>query len=335
MATKKKLKLDIDDWDSYVMVETSKNGTIYTTAGLQTCKDPKRMLALELNHELSGEVLYVRSQNIPCDVYLRCDDGTIFSAHKNVLSSISLYFNAMFQANMIEKSQAIIDIRAVTSEALKCLIDFAYSPNLLVSFSYVYDLLIASNMLCVEQVEHQCVDFLGHNLDVDNCIEVWSISEMINCEPLYNATFSFVQNNFRRVSQELDFLQLSFQQMELLLSNDYIDVSSETDVFEAIINWVSYDSMARLPCLARLLQYVRFMLLSRKYLADRVLKENLVMSDKDSRNIILQTCSSNGNQPSISPRQASNRKIYVIGGKGRFDKTELNKRVDKVYIPAK
>uniref|UniRef100_A0A069DUG1 Kelch like related protein n=1 Tax=Clytia hemisphaerica TaxID=252671 RepID=A0A069DUG1_9CNID len=150
-----------------------------------------------------------------------------------------------------------------------------------------------------------------------------SLAEMINCEPLYNASFKFVQNNFRQVSQELDFLQLSFQQMELILSNDYIDVSSESDVFEAIINWVSYDSMARLACLARLLQYVRFMLLSRKYLADRVLRENLVMSDENSRNIVLQildryilperTCSLNTNQSSTSPRQASNRKIYVIG----------------------
>uniref|UniRef100_A0A7M5WQC2 BTB domain-containing protein n=1 Tax=Clytia hemisphaerica TaxID=252671 RepID=A0A7M5WQC2_9CNID len=327
MTTKKKVNLDdmVDDWDSYIMIETSKDGTVCTTSGLPTPKSCNKMLVLELNHELASEVLYARGHNIPCDVYLKCDDGTIFSAHKNVLSVTSLYFNAMFQTNMIEKSQAIIDIRCVTSEALKYLIDFAYSSTLYVSFYQIYDLLMASNMLCVEQVEHQCVAFLGQNLDIENCIEIWSLAEMINCEPLYNASFNFVQNNFRRVSQELDFLQLSFQQMELILSNDYIDVSSESDVFEAIINWVSYDSMARLPCLARLLQYVRFMLLSRKYLADRVLRENLVMSDENSRNIVLQildryilperTCSLNTNQSSTSPRQASNRKIYVIGGK--------------------
>ena len=43
-----------------------------------------------------------RHQGILCDVIFECDDGTEIYAHKLVLSAVSLYFQSMFQTNMIE-----------------------------------------------------------------------------------------------------------------------------------------------------------------------------------------------------------------------------------------
>jgi len=339
-----KEKHETSDFDSYIMLDTCEDGTVVTTTPVATSqltgKDLRRkkqssdnpfvlpMAAgtVELEHKLLKEITFLRSQNQSYDVYLRCDDGDIFAAHKNVLSAISPYFEAMFQANMVERTQAIINIQGVPSVALKSLIDFAYSAKLAVTLNNIYDVLIAANMLRIEVAEEQCLEFMRQNIDVENCIEILSIAEMLNCEKLYQCVCMFITSNFRKILRDPNFFYLSPQQLESLICDDHIDISCESEVFDAVMLWIQFDLINRKLYLSRLLRHVRLMQLSRKYLVDRVLRESLIMSEESARNIVFdaldrhilpeRTCLVNTNIMSHLPRQITNRTIYVVGGKG-------------------
>ena len=330
----RKLRKTEKDQDSYIMIDTCEDGSLtmatkridFTSTSTRTiCKN-----VLKLRGKLTNEVIFVRTQNTSCDVYLKCDDGVVFSAHKNILSMISPYFEAMFHSNMIEKVQAVINIRCVTSQSLKHVIRFAYSAETSVPFDEeLFDLLLAANMLCVRDIETQCLDFLGRNLDMENCVDVLNVSEMICCEELYMIAFNFLKNNFRQFVRQPNFYYLAPQHLELLLSNDCLDVAAEADVFDAVILWTCHDTHARESYLPQLLRQVRLMLLSRKYLVDRVLRESTVMANEEARNIVLdvldchmlpeRTCllKLSSCVGACLPRQSLNRKIYVIGGQGR------------------
>ena len=322
------------DQDSYIMIDTCEDGslTVATKRIDFTSKQPITPCknVLKLHGSLSSEVIFVQTQNISCDVYLKCDDGAVFSAHKNILSIISPYFDAMFHSNMIEKAQAVINIQCVTSQSLQHVIRFAYSAETVVPFGEeLFELLVAANMLCVRDIETQCLAYLGQFMDMENCVDILNVSEMVCCEELYMIAFNFIKNNFRYFVREPIFHYLAPHHLELLLSNDCLDVSSEADVFDAVISWTCHDTHARESLLPRLLSHVRLMLLSRKFLVDRVLRENTVMTNDKARSIVLDVLdchmlpertrlpkSTTTCVGARSPRQSLNRKMFVIGGTG-------------------
>lgn len=328
-----------DGDQDYIMIDTCKDGSLTVATRrinfakkqkTKTLSDNKKKNNIfELQGRLSNEAVFLCAQNIPCDVYLKCDDGAVFSAHKDILSTTSPYFDAMFHSNMVEKVQAIINIQCVTSQALKQVIRYAYSAkNSILLADELYDLVIAANMLCVRDIEAQCLDFLSRNMEIENCLDILTVAEMVCCEDLYMLSLNFMRDNFRQFLRQPTFQYLPPQYLELLLSNDCLDVSSEVDVFDALVLWICHDVHARQTYLPRLLRHVRLMLLSRKYLVDRVLRENVVMGNDEARGIVLEaldchmlperTClpESTCTAGTRSPRQSLNRKIYVIGGQG-------------------
>lgn len=67
-----------------------------------------------------------------CDIKLETDDGTIVFGHKNILASVSPYFLAMF-TNFEERNKDHVVIREMDSTALKCLVDFIYTSQIMVT----------------------------------------------------------------------------------------------------------------------------------------------------------------------------------------------------------
>lgn len=94
-----------------------------------------------------------RMENSFCDVIICTEDGEEFSVHRLVLASVSAYFRAMFLTDMKESHETNITIRGVESQAMRCLIDFAYTSSLRITFSNIHSLLSAASLLQFLTVE--------------------------------------------------------------------------------------------------------------------------------------------------------------------------------------
>lgn len=264
-----------------------------------------------------------------CDVYLQCDDGSIFSAHKIILATVTPYFSAMFHSNMVENKQAVIKIQGVESSAMKSLIDFAYTTQTVVSSQNIFDVLTAANMLCFEDVEARIVQFLCEEIDLENCIDIFTVAEMINSKQLNLTANKFVANHFRQLTRNSRISDLAWHHLDSVLRNDDINVASEVDIFDAVMSWVKYDVNLRISALPQLLGHIRFALMTRKYLVDVVLREHLIMRQEECRNIVLRALDHyilpermvvNEGDTYFVPRQLTHRALFVMGGQGNVVK---------------
>lgn len=123
-----------------------------------------------------------------------------------------------------------------------------------------------------------------------------------------------------QVIHNQEFLQLSVDQMAILLASDDLNVTSEQHIFEALMCWINHDPVARKPHIARLLELVKLPLLEPSFLADHV--ENAVGSDPACQKLIMEAMKWHllperrlqMTSARTRPRKATLGRLLVVGG---------------------
>ena len=190
-----------------------------------------------LNELRRGELL--------CDVVLRVGDLSI-PAHRAVLASCSPYFRAMFTANLSERAKRDIEFHSIEANAMKRLIDFAYTGQVRVTQCNVLQLLPAANLLQLKPVIQQCSDFLLSQLHPSNCIGIAKFAEIHACNELFDKCLCYQRDHFTELYKCEEFLQLTdAAEIRAILEHEDLAVTSEEDVFNAIDSWIQYDAHTR------------------------------------------------------------------------------------------
>lgn len=76
--------------------------------------------------------------------------------------------------------------------------------------------------------------------------------------------------------------------MEELISNGQLNISTEEDVFTAVLNWIKHDLTQRKQYISKLMVHVRLPLVNREFLMTRVDNENLIREDIECRELLLE-----------------------------------------------
>ncbi|XP_058803935.1 kelch-like protein 18 [Phymastichus coffea] len=228
---------------------------------------------------------HIRRQGKLCDVTLKVDDES-FSAHRLVLAATIPYFNGMFLNDMAESKQKTITLQGFDSTALEAFINYAYSGRIILTNDNVQSIMIGASFLGLLQVKNACADFLKSRFHPHNVLGIRNFADMLSCTPLLDQSNKYIHRYFEDVSQSEEFLGLPFDELRDLVSNDDLNISSEKEVFEAVIRWLKHDAEARKDKLPELLALVRLPLLSPEYLVDCVAKEELVRSSHQCRDLL-------------------------------------------------
>lgn len=116
-----------------------------------------------------------------------------------------------------------------------------------------------------------------------NVLGIRQFADTLCCSSLVDACEKFIQQHFHDVSLSEEFFNLPFQELLDLIKRDELFVTSEEQVFEAVIRWVKKDPELRKEHLPLLLSKVRMPLLSPQYLTDKVAKEELIRTSHECR----------------------------------------------------
>lgn len=189
------------------------------------------------------------------DVTLQVD-GSQFQAHKVVLCANSPYFRAMFTSAYTESSQDTVVLHDISSGALEQIIDFFYTSKVTISTGNVQELLSAACMLQVAVLKDACCEFLRRHIGISNCLGVCAFADTHSCLQLRTLSDDYARRHFSRVVQSEEFLQLHPDQLIDLISGDVLNIESEEQVFDAVMDWVKYDVANREKCIADLLSQV-------------------------------------------------------------------------------
>ncbi|XP_074652354.1 kelch-like protein 18 [Tubulanus polymorphus] len=227
----------------------------------------------------------IRREGKLCDVTLRVDNH-MFTAHRIVLASSIPYFHAMFTHDMVESRQNDITMQGIEHSALEALVNFAYNGRVQLDSNNVQNILVGASFLQLQSVKEACCDFLKNRLTPNNVLGILAFAEQFMCPSVTEAANKYIQKHFMEVSKSDEFLQITYTEIHDILSRDELYVTSEEQVFEAMLAWIKADLQERKDHLSELLKLVRLPLLTPQFLADRVAMVDLIKTSLRCRDLV-------------------------------------------------
>lgn len=176
-------------------------------------------------------------QTDPTDVSLIVGQF-IFRVHKEALISSSDYFKAMFSSGMQENEKDSIPIKLVNHKPFQTIVQSFYTEKLDLNEENVFEVTEASHILQLNsKLFSQCSKFLRQMINAESCFEVMYFCDSINLADVYTDARRFCLANFSILFHSQSFLTLSFDQVVNYLSDKYLVVHEEIQVFDAIRKW--------------------------------------------------------------------------------------------------
>ncbi|XP_063708543.1 kelch-like protein 12 [Culicoides brevitarsis] len=171
------------------------------------------------------------------DITLKVEDKS-FKAHKAVLAACSDYFRAMFIDCMKEANQNEVSL-SVSSQGIELLLEYIYTSKLQLNLANIQNVLAAASYTQLDSVVEACLNYLQDQLDIDNCIDILTISETYSLNSLKERVYRFICGHLFEVSQINEFIRLTFAQLSYILSCDYpVDCSESQVLSQVVLQWI-------------------------------------------------------------------------------------------------
>lgn len=178
-----------------------------------------------------------------------------------VLYTANNYFRTILTKQEQGRSGNIImeiSIKHIDGEILLKLIKYCYTGKIYMHSANVERIAKAATKLEFTDILLNCRQFLSSILRSSNCLEIREIAVEHNMVRLKKKAQAFLLDHFVEVSQSEKFYKLNVEQLNALLRDDEISVTSEEEVFNALMGWVKHDLGNRKQKLQGLLKCVRF-----------------------------------------------------------------------------
>jgi hypothetical protein len=160
-----------------------------------------------------------------------------FPCHRIILASSSPYFEALLTHKFKENNLDSISLYDIKPDIFSLLLHYIYSGQIELDENNVQDLLIASDMFQLDEVVQFCCHYLSISLNEKNVLDIWKISNELQCLILKTDAEHYLLTHFRSLIK-LDMIKLiSHDLLKKLISNDDLIVDNEQQVFEAILIW--------------------------------------------------------------------------------------------------
>ncbi|KAK2708181.1 hypothetical protein QYM36_013942 [Artemia franciscana] len=240
---------------------------------------------------------------------------TNYSSHEN-MSGVKNYSDKSYPGNVLNKlfklwkHSSFCDVTVVVEGT------YFKVGEISVTRANVQELIVAADMLGLDEVVVCCTDFLIEEFHPANCLGIYRFAEDHNFKILSEAAFNFVCQNFVEVVKEEEFLELPKHILLTILASEDLRIDEEYQVFDSAIRWIKSNLDERRQYVFEILIHVRLPLISTRALQESVdclkdisLKVALksVQKDVEFQKGSLVTLS-------VEPRKRAKKHIFLIGG---------------------
>ena len=221
-----------------------------------------------------------------CDVVLVVGEET-FSAHKAVLSSAGGYFSAVFEQDLLEKNARQIELPTVCPSVMDGVLDYIYTGEInLGDLTQSQNVLIAADYLNLARLREATMVHMKSFLTTSNFLPTLTFAERYNFEGLSDMVCDFARSNFTAIIHEGKHLEFTVDQLVKVLKSDDVVVEKEEYVFDAIVQWITQHP-GKEASISTLFPHVRLCEISEQTIVDKILRENLILSNEDSLSVAL------------------------------------------------
>ena len=156
---------------------------------------------------------------------------------------------------------------------------------------------------------------------------IFLFAECHNCEPLSQASESYIHAHFIAVTEEDEYLDLSKDILVRILQSENLLIENEVQVFQAAMKWIEHNVSLRRRCVFDVLAPVRFPIVSCKQLYSHM-EQCGDLSLKIALRKLMQDFYGSQWQPYerhigrlkpylLQPRKCARKNMYVVGGYSR------------------
>lgn len=178
--------------------------------------------------------------------------------HKVVISSVSDYFRAMLDHNMIENQQDSVELKGLTVAGVEPLLRLCYFGSLRLTHGNIYDVMNAANFLQILPAVNCCVQYLKKKLTFENADDLLKISDLYSIPTLRSFYRKYVLDNFLEFALTDQFLNLDSKTLADYLSDDSLKITSECTLLHLVMKWYDHDPASRRDSAEKVFGKIRF-----------------------------------------------------------------------------
>lgn len=213
----------------------------------------------------------------------------VVPAHSYILAVNSPTFFHMLTGNSRNR-KTTVRIADCDPEIFRSFLLYLYSEELKLTMDCLQDLIHLASKYCVSSLVEKCVEFMKDNLDTSNVFVVLQCAEFLEDKALQKRCWDIVDLQTKEVIKSDGFLNLDEDFMLKFLQRDSL-VVWEIELFRAFYNWTALQSgkqdrnspLQRLEegkvVYSKLVNHIRFPLMSQREFAETVPQTNLLFED--------------------------------------------------------
>ena len=135
----------------------------------------------------------------------------------------------------------------------------------------IISFLSTANLLQLKEALY--IDFIKPFINKKNIFAFLRLSTVSSQRNLRKYLLSLIKHSFVSLSKTIEFNAIDYTFLTFIIQSSDLNVSSEIEVFEAVVSWIQYDEKSRKKFMCDLLKVVRLPLLSPEVL-EHVIKKN-------------------------------------------------------------
>ena len=271
---------------------------------------------------LPAKFIQFWSSSTLCDARIRVESRT-FEAHRMVLAATSDYFEALIVNERFADSSGTFELPEMDADAFAAVLAFMYHGKCEVTNArLLVEVLQAAMRLQVVPLAAAAATAMKRRLAPNTALVIWQHAEQNNLGGLADAAILAAARGFEEVAASDEWLRAPVGLVLKLLGAERLSVSSESRVFEAAARWLSGQTPSEeTPAdelAAAVFGCVRFPLLAREYVLERVLSEPMLQNGAAMRLVAAAGWASSDTSPPVAPRLTFDLALYAVGGLDRF-----------------
>ncbi|KAK6176712.1 hypothetical protein SNE40_014957 [Patella caerulea] len=201
-----------------------------------------------------------------------CIEERKFNCHKIVLAAGSTYFKSMFSSGMAESRKNEVELKQIDAAVFEDVLLFIYTGNVNITSFIVQELFTQAHLFQISPLVELCVQFFEQNMNEGNCLAALTLADLHGHKALYEFSKEFACSHFTGIVYDEDFMKLSVDCIIDLLKDRRLNCPCEDVVFDAAIKWLEFDADVRKKVRFKVLECIKYPLITEGYLMDVVVK---------------------------------------------------------------
>jgi len=228
--------------------------------------------------------LYVKSMQF-CDVQVQVG-RTIFTCHRLILALQSTFFQQrLFPITAPTPGDHItLDDDNTTPDDFRNTLRYMYTGEIELDSANVGRILRLAELTRLDDLKQTCLDFMRDTLDPETCVAYWKVAEDTSDSGLENRCRELFLKEFVAVCKSSRLQEITPDMMMAAVERDDLDVGSEVDVCEILLNWfdASRRRVDRTCRPLQLLSLVRWSGVNVEYIKSKMLDNSSLIEDQES-----------------------------------------------------